>query len=132
MLGKSKLGSQRLYRFCHEHQIFGRIEVMDIDQLKLVLDTVSQMGGDAKDFGMWYLAAIAIPKMMSTLTIFTGLMLAVRWVYKAIMYCIHTNNGYTDIASMVCVPIPNCWGSSELKTLRARIQKLVDAEKKET
>jgi len=37
---------------------------MDVEQLKMVLETIQNMGGDAKDFGMIWLISQAIPPIL--------------------------------------------------------------------
>ena len=33
---------------------------MDIEQLKMILETIETMGGDAKEFGIWWLVVMAL------------------------------------------------------------------------
>ena len=43
---------------------------MDAEQLKMILETIGQLGGDAREFGIWYLMATTLPEVVSSVLLF--------------------------------------------------------------
>ncbi len=46
---------------------------MDLEQLKLILEAVSNAGDGAKEFGIWYLIATALPDIVTSVCKATAL-----------------------------------------------------------
>jgi len=70
---------------------------MDLEQLKLVLEAISSVGGEAKEFGFWWLAARTIPSFLW----FAFGMTAVIVITRTINHGLRASSGAYDIAAEV-------------------------------
>lgn len=65
---------------------------MDLEELKLVLDTIQSMGGDAKEFGIWWVLASFIPDVVSSVLLFIFGVLVVLCIYRYLLCLIRSEN----------------------------------------
>ena len=54
---------------------------MDLEQLTLILKTIQSMGGDAKEFGIWWMVCSTLPKVISSILLFCFGCLLIRLMY---------------------------------------------------
>jgi hypothetical protein len=58
--------------------------MMDLEQLKLVLEAVNSVGGEAKEFGFWWLACSVIPSVLWFTFGVAALILATRAIHESV------------------------------------------------
>lgn len=57
---------------------------MDVEQLRLVLETIEHVGGDAKEFGVYFILASVLPDVVSSVLTFTGVLGALWLISKTV------------------------------------------------
>jgi hypothetical protein len=82
---------------------------MDLEQLKLVLEAINSVGGEAKEFGFWWLAARTIPSFLW----FTFAMTAVIAITRTINHGIRTSYGAYEIADEVGHRVHGDWDTRD-------------------
>jgi len=98
---------------------------MNIENLKMILETIESMGGDAKEFGIWFLIVNLIPNIL----LFTGIMLALYMVKSVIYRLIATVHASNKIAEKLGFRIVGTWTLIEEDTVLNRIRELIKFEK---
>lgn len=56
--------------------------MMDLEQLTLILETIQSMGGDAKEFGIWWMVCSILPKVISPVLLFCFGCLVLRFLVR--------------------------------------------------
>ena len=112
---------------------------LDIEKLKLVIDAVQQMGGDAKEFGIVYLLAATVPSLIGDFLFFAGVVFALLVARKLILGVINSCNLETEqksmeinLVSMIGLELYPPLTRSERKRVMDHIQILVDKERNAT
>ena len=99
---------------------------MDLEQLKMILDTIEAVGGDAKEFGFWYIALHYGTRIFGGVLFFL-FGLSVVFAVRYIVYIV----GYADlwrVADAAGVKIVGgTWGHEDTKKLIQTIRELKDA-----
>ena len=67
---------------------------MDSEQLTLILETIQSMGGDAKEFGIWWMVCIALPKVISDVLLFLFGCLVLKLVFYTVKACRDADSTY--------------------------------------
>ncbi len=102
---------------------------MDLEQLKLILETIQSMGGDAKEFGIWWLVCTQAPGMLSSVLLFVFGVISARWLYLAITAGVRAMNVSWEIATMLDLHPGAYWNTDDTKAVRQRIHRLQEIEK---
>jgi hypothetical protein len=82
---------------------------MDLEQLKLVLEAINSAGGEAKEFGFWWLAARTIPAFLWFAFGMTSLIVITR----TINHGVRASSGAYDIAHEVGHRVECYWDHSD-------------------
>ena len=78
---------------------------MDIEQLKLILETIQDMGGDAKEFGIWYLICQTIPDILA----FLFGIACLRCLYLIVRHISRSVIASYDMLRALNIDVPNHW-----------------------
>lgn len=95
---------------------------MDLEQLKLVLETIQSMGGDAKEFGIWWLACSVIPNVL----LFVFGIVTVWAAMKTIRHITNLMNASYKIAESLGIYVLGTWTGMDTKELLQKVQELKD------
>jgi hypothetical protein len=98
---------------------------MDLEQLKLVLEAINSVGGEAKEFGLWWLAARTIPAVLW----FTFGMTAVVVITRTINHGIRTSFGAYTIAEEVGHRVFMDWDARDTQSVLEEIRRLKGGSK---
>ena len=98
---------------------------MDIEQLKLILETVESMGGDAKEFGIWWMVCDTLPGLIVGVVAAIGCAWIVSLTYRLIKSLNESERGIIRIADELGFSVKRGSEWSESCT-----QKMVNAVKK--
>ncbi len=99
---------------------------MDIEQLKLILETVESLGGDTKEFAIWYLASRLVPNVLLFLFGLAVILMLKRVIFK--MCNMEEGRGSLDcrtIAIALGVEFHPPWDSIEMKKVMDKIKELL-------
>ena len=94
---------------------------MDLEQLKLILDTIQSMGGDAKEFGMWWLAC----SLIRPLLLFAFGVGAVTAARAVLLSMVRSANVSHEVARKVGCPVLGMWSRSDTRNVLDRIDGLM-------
>lgn len=92
---------------------------MDLEQLKLVLEAINSVGGEAKEFGFWWLAAKTIPAFLW----FAFGMTAVIVITRTINHGVRASCGAYDIAQEVGHQVHCYWDHGDTVSVIEAIRK---------
>ncbi len=98
---------------------------MNLEELKLVLDTIQSMGGDAKEFGIWWLVCSRLPAVLC----FVFGVLTVFIVRTMVLWLIRAMNVSYRIADEVGELVVGGWNLSDEQRVISRVRALVEKER---
>lgn len=97
---------------------------MDLEQLKLVLETVERMGGDAKEVAIaWAFAVHVIP----ALCWFFGVLIAIKFAVQGVLLAISNLTATRRIASHLGISVYGDWAESDTANVLRTIDRLKDS-----
>lgn len=100
---------------------------MDIEQLKLILETVNAAGEGAKTIAILYLAISVIPSLLKTL----ALIVCAVVLSKMIQNIASLVNVGHRVAEALGVEVTGCWITDDSIKVLARCRELVDMEQRQ-
>jgi len=95
---------------------------MDLEQLKIILETIEAVGGDARSFGLWYLGLTIGQMVLSNVLVFsfgTGVLLLGRNLVRNI-----SSIELRRVATELGVVVQGDWGGSDTNHVLDKIRRL--------
>jgi len=106
---------------------------MDIEQLQLLLKTIETLGGDAREFGIWFLVCQAVSTLICNVLWVSLCAFLICGVFKVIKYGILVVNIGYRVANQLNIPLSgqqqNVWTPTTSNKVTARIGQLLDIER---
>jgi len=96
---------------------------MDIEQLKLVLEAINAAGGEAKEFGFWWLACRSLSPVLCFVFFMTALVMISRAINRHLMI----DHAACEIASEFDYAVHCYWDRHDTAAV---IQRIRDLKKK--
>lgn len=97
---------------------------MDIEQLKLILESLEGLGGNAQEFGIWYLVCSTAPEIVSSVLSTLCFIAGFACCYKIVKYITNLiNAGYT-IARAINHSVSSTWYPSDTRAICNQILEL--------
>jgi hypothetical protein len=106
--------------------------MMDLEQLKLILETISTMGGDAKEFGIWWLIATTLPSLIVNLLWCGFCILVLALAYRTIQHLIRVSAAANKVAEAIGKPVMGTWDHTDEARVLNHIRYLIKVEQEHT
>lgn len=97
---------------------------MDIEQLRMILDTIETMGGDAQEFGIWYLICGAAPRVVASVLLFAFGIACLWMAGRVIVHIANLSNVGYRVAEALDITIYNSWTEHNSQEVLAKIKRL--------
>jgi len=105
---------------------------MDIDQLKMILETIAGMEGDARQFTIAYLACTTVSSLINGALLFAFGVVAIRCISRSIANVSYSANVSNQIARVLGISINGVWQPSDEKEVLDEIHRLQELDRKST
>jgi len=103
---------------------------MDLEQLKLILDTIQTMGGDAKEFGVWWIIGSFIPDVLTSILTFIFGIVCVLSIKKILTY-FYLSSGIMKVGQVLnIIPEYHEWHIQDTNKVIDRVKELQEIERK--
>ena len=105
---------------------------MDIEQLKLILETIELLGGDTKEFAIWYLVSRLVPNVLLFIFGVVTVIASYKLLQKVCTGVIITNtieSAAWKIAKELDIRVVICWTKTDTELVLEEIRRLKSNQK---
>lgn len=97
---------------------------MNIEQLKLILESLEGLGGNVQEFGIWYLVCSTAPEIVSSVLSTLCFIAGFVFSYKIVKYVTNLVNAGYHIARAIDYSVSSTWYPSDTSAICDQILKL--------
>ena len=97
---------------------------MDLEQLKLILETIQSVGGDTKDVFVWYLVFCYGSEVLVSVLTFVAVVFAIHYVRKIVLSIVSMCSVASEVAAELDYRATGDWFHSDTRAVIALIRGL--------
>lgn len=100
---------------------------MDLEKLRMILETIEAVGGDAREFGLWYIGLtmgqLFLANVMS-LAMGVGVLLTIRHIVRVVI-----SSPLRQISAALGIPVVGTWDHTDTNKIIDDIGRLKSSQK---